>query len=129
MSDKEFLDRLNYFRSIYNYSNYRFSKLTDIPVSTLYSMDNHYSVPTMHTFLTFCDGFGITPCEFFLQDCDDTLTISGDTKKILKNITLLSPENKRLVQDIIRAYEKYYSDSRRGGREAPRPLRREDHRR
>ena len=102
MSDKEFLDRLNYFRSIYNYSNYRFSKLTDIPVSTLYSMDNHYSVPTMHTFLTFCDGFGITPCEFFLQGCDDTLTISGDTKKILKNITLLSPENKRLVQDIIR---------------------------
>ena len=35
----------------------------------------------------------------------------------------------KLVQDIIRAYEKYYSDSRRGGREAPRPLRREDHRR
>lgn len=102
MNDKEFLDRLNYYRSIYNYSNYRFSKLTDIPVSTLYSMDNHYSVPTMHTFLTFCDGFGITPCEFFLQDCDDTLTISVDTKNILKNIILLSPENKKLVQDIIR---------------------------
>ena len=33
------------------------------------------------------------------------------------------------IEDIIRAYEKYYSDSRRGGREAPRPLRREDHRR
>lgn len=102
MNDEDFLSRLNYFRSIYNYSNYRFSKLTDIPVSTLYSMDNHYTIPSMHTFLTFCNGLGITPCEFFLQDCDNTLTISHDTKQIIKEISLLSPENKILVGDIIR---------------------------
>ncbi len=92
---------MNYYRGLYNHSNYRFSKLTDIPVSTLYSMDNHYSIPSMHTFLSFCDGFGITPCEFFLQDCDDTLTISKDTKSLLKDFILLSPENKKLVKEII----------------------------
>jgi len=32
----------------------------------------------------------------------------------------------KLVQDIIRAYEKYYSDSRRGNVKGP--FRREDHR-
>lgn len=101
MNDKEFLERLNYYRNIYNFSNYRFSKLTAIPASTLYSMDYHYTIPSMHTFLTFCDGLGITPCEFFLQDSDDTLTVSRDTKNLLQELALLSPENKKLAENII----------------------------
>ena len=63
---------------------------------------------------------GLVEAAKVLKGVEDISIIQFTEKDVVRH---------KLVQDIIRAYEKYYSDSRRGGREAPRPLRREDHRR
>lgn len=102
MNDHQFMERLNYFKKINSHTTYEFSKMSDIPFSTLYSMEQKYSMPSMHTFLSLCDGFKITPCEFFLQENDTILNISAENRAIIKDLLLLSQKNRSLVHEIIK---------------------------
>ena len=60
---------------------------------------------------------GLVEASKILRGVEDISIIQFTEKDVVRH---------KLVQDIIRAYEKYYSDSRRGNPKAP--FRREDHR-
>ena len=62
---------------------------------------------------------GLVEAAKILRGVEDIAIIQFTEKDVVRH---------KLVQDIIRAYEKYYSDSRRGNRERSAPARREEYR-
>jgi transcriptional regulator with XRE-family HTH domain len=102
MDDQQFIERLNYFRKINSYTLYELSKNSDIPFSTLYSMEHNYSMPSMHTFLLLCKCFRITPCEFFLQKNDTMLNVTNDTYTLIQDIVSLPIRHRIMVHEIIK---------------------------
>lgn len=79
------MDVLKRLKNIMNekgISEYKLSKLSNVPQSTINSMFHKYNNPTIYTLESLCKGLDITMSEFFRQD-KDSIEVTNDTKLMI----------------------------------------------
>lgn len=65
-------------------------------------IENGKNLPSMESFLNFCEYFNITPMEFF----DDSIDYPIETKRISKELNKLTSEELELILMLIKALNK-----------------------
>lgn len=82
-------------------SRYRLAQKSGIAQSSISTLLNRKSVPTIQTLEKICDGLGITLAQFFAGD-DEVLDLTNDQKELLKNWNSMDQQQQDLVKTYIR---------------------------
>ncbi len=94
------LKKINKLRIDRNWSIYRLSSESGIPISTITNMFNRETLPSISTLELLCNAFGISLSEFFEED-----EIKKDNSELLselcKKFEVLSPKEKSIVLDLV----------------------------
>lgn len=101
MTEQEIISRIKHLCQTRKWTVYRLSKASGITYSTLCTMLNKGTAPSMSTLAKICDGFGITMKQFF-DVGDETATLTPDEKRHLSLWTQLETANKKVVEKYIR---------------------------
>lgn len=65
MNENDILDKIKKYMELRNWSLYRLAKESEIPYTSLHSMFEKNTQPTLSTLRKLCDGLGINLCDFF----------------------------------------------------------------
>lgn len=79
-------------------SRYRLAQMAGIPQSSISTLLNRKSVPTIQTIDKICDGFGITLAQFF---CSTRVNLTDEQHTLLDKWDKLSEQDKMLVNAYI----------------------------
>ena len=82
-------------------SRYRLAQKSGIAQSSISTLLNRKSVPTIQTLEKICDGFGITLSQFFAED-ERVLDLTKDQEELLKDWNLMDSRQQELVKAYIR---------------------------
>jgi len=74
---------------------YRLAKEAEIPFSTLNTMLNKTSFPSVPSLMKLCDGFGITLAQFF-SEYDESALLTNEQKVCLEHWSRLGEQEKGL---------------------------------
>lgn len=77
-------------------SRYRLAKKSGISQSSISTLLNRKSIPTIQTLEKLCAGFDITLAQFFAKD-DEIPDLTEEQKKLLKNWNALDDHSRQLV--------------------------------
>lgn len=83
-----------------NWSAYRLSKETGLSPSTIINMFNRGTTPSIPTLETICTAFGITLAQFFAEG-NNMVSLSTDQMDFFNKWAMLTPNQKRLLQQLI----------------------------
>jgi len=100
MTEQEIIVRIRTLCDARAWTVYRLAKESGITYSTLCTLLNKSSAPSMGTLVKICDGFGITPKQFFDTD-DTTALLTPEQKKHMEVWNRLSPKNQRAAGKFI----------------------------
>ena len=78
-------------------SRYRLAQKSGIAQSSISTLLNRKSVPTIQTLEKICDGFGITLSQFFAED-DIVLDLTKDQEELLKDWNSMDSRQQELVK-------------------------------
>lgn len=92
--EKDIIDRISDLCQERNWSYYKLAKESDIAYSTLNTLLNKPNIPTIHTLVKICNGFGITLSQFFNSRKMDLTT---EQKDLLNLFNTLDNSDKRLA--------------------------------
>ena len=81
-------------------SRYRLAQKSGIAQSSISTLLNRKSVPTIQTLEKICDGFGITLSQFFAED-DKVLDLTKDQEELLKYWNSMDSRQQELVKAYI----------------------------
>jgi len=76
-----------------SWTSYRLAKESGITYSTLNSLLNKGTMPSIPTLSRICDGFGISLSQFFSDD-EMVAALTSEQKKLIVQWNVLSDENK-----------------------------------
>ncbi|MBQ8638728.1 MAG: helix-turn-helix transcriptional regulator [Lachnospiraceae bacterium] len=102
MDEIAVLDRIRSLCRVRNWSLYRLSKESDIPSNTLYNMMSRTTTPTISTILKLCDGFGITPSQFFREDETEWPELTQEQLELLQRYDQIDDRKKELLLTYLR---------------------------
>ena len=100
MTEQQIIQRIKALCESRSWTVYRLSKASGITYSTLCTMLNKGSAPSMGTLAKICDGFGITVKQFFDLE-DDTATLTVSEKAHLVKWGRLSNKQQDVVDNYI----------------------------
>ena len=103
MYEKDIINRISELCKERNWSYYKLAKESDIAYSTLNTLLNKPNIPTIHTLVKICNGFGITLSQFFNSPLMD-LTV--EQKELLKLFNTLDNSDKKLALTYITGLNK-----------------------
>lgn len=86
-------NRIKELCNAYSWTYYRLAKESDITYSTLSTMLNKGTIPSIPTLEKICDGFGISLAQFFSED-SVAATLTEEQRLHLIEWNKLSGENK-----------------------------------
>lgn len=92
MPEIDVTERIKNLCTAYSWTYYRLAKESGITYSTLSTMLNKGTMPSIPTLEKICSGFGITLSQFFLED-ENTATLTTPQKEHLQQWNELTPEN------------------------------------
>lgn len=75
---------------------YRLAKQSQVPYSSLTTLFRKNHVPTIHTLFKICDGFGITPSQFF-DGGDEAVKLTKEQRKLLCQWNRLDAQSRKLA--------------------------------
>ena len=101
MTEQEIISRIKSLCQARGWTVYRLSKESGITYSTLCTMLNKASAPSMGTLVKICDGFGITMKQFFDIN-DDSAALSVEEKRHLMLWGQLNDDNQSVVDKYMR---------------------------
>ena len=78
-----------------NWSYYRLSKASGLTYSTINTLMNKQTLPSLNTLNKICQGFGISLAEFFTQE-HPSASMTSEEKLCLHIFSSLSPEDRKL---------------------------------
>ena len=81
-------------------SRYRLAQKSGIAQSSISTLLNRKSIPTIQTLEKICDGFGITLSQFFAED-ERVLDLTKDQEELLKDWSLMDSRQQELVKAYI----------------------------
>ncbi len=102
MQEKDVIMRIEELCRQRSWSYYRLVKESGISYSTLNSMLNKGTAPSLATLLRICEGFGITPAEFFDKSAQ-TASLTKEERELLLCYRELSERNRELGAVYLRA--------------------------
>ena len=100
MTEEQIIQRIKTLCESRSWTVYRLSKASGITYSTLCTMLNKGSAPSMATLAKICDGFGITIKQFFDPE-DDSVTLTVAEKAHLLKWGRLSNKDRDVVDNYI----------------------------
>ena len=100
MPEIDVVKRIKALCAAYGWTSYRLAKESGITYSTLNSMLNKGTTPSIPTLSKICDGFGISLSRFFADD-DAVATLTNEQIIFLENWNQLSEENKHNAEKYI----------------------------
>lgn len=93
-------ERIKKLCAAYSWTYYRLAKESGITYSTLSTMLNKGTMPSVPTLEKICNGFGISMSQFFLDD-ENTAMLTMTQKAHLERWNVLTPENKICAEKFI----------------------------
>lgn len=100
LSENYIIDRILELCEEKGISRYRLAKMAGLSQSSLSTLLNRKSVPTIQTLDKICDGFGITISQFFAGS-DTHPDLTEEQEKLLNAWDELFPEERALVKAYI----------------------------
>ena len=100
MTEQDIIIRIRTLCEARNWTIYRLAKESGITYSTLCTLLNKSTAPSMGTLVKICDGFGISPKQFFDTD-NATALLTPEQKKHMESWNRLSPQNQRAAAKFI----------------------------
>lgn len=100
MPEIDVVRRIKVLCAAYGWTSYRLAKESGITYSTLNSMLNKGTMPSIPTLSKICDGFGISLSRFFADD-DTLAALTNEQIKLLDGWNGLSAENKHNAEKYI----------------------------
>ena len=82
------------------FSRYRLAQKSGIAQSSISTLLNRKSVPTIQTLEKICDGFSITLSQFFAED-EEVLDLTKDQEELLKDWNSMDSRQQELVKAYI----------------------------
>lgn len=99
----DILQRIRDLRDERGWSNYRLTEEAQLPCATLSNMFARQTLPSITTLTAICNAFGISLAQFFSDDTDEIL-LSDEEKSLLKQLRLLKPNEKKIINLIINEF-------------------------
>lgn len=101
MQDSEIIERIKYLCDARSWTVYRLAKESGITYSTLCTMLHKSNAPSIPTLQKICQGFGISPSQFF--DCENDLAaLTASQREHLRLWNALSESNQQAVDQYLR---------------------------
>lgn len=100
MPELDVIQRIKDLCTAYSWTYYRLAQKSGMTYSTLNSMLNKGTIPSIPTLRKICNGFGISLAQFFAED-DATATLTIAQKQHLRNWNELSCENREHAEKFI----------------------------
>ena len=79
---------------------YRLAKETGLSSSTITNMFRRNTVPSIPTFETICEAFGITLAQFFAEDLN-MVALTPEQKSFFDHWANLTPQQKELLDKLV----------------------------
>lgn len=94
------LEEITRLRLKRNWSEYELAKKAGIPQSTISTWYRKGQKPSVESLEKICKGFGITLSEFFAEG-NDPVSLTPEQEKMLDQWSVLSPEKKKFVKEML----------------------------
>lgn len=94
------LKKLRILMNQRNLSEYKLSKLSKVPQSTINSMFKKNNMPSIPTLAALCDGLGVTLSEFFYEP-EHPAEKDQSAEELLEKWYLLSKEERNTILKLI----------------------------
>lgn len=107
MNSDDVINKLIEIRDRRKWTNYKIAKESNVPTTTISNIFNKKSKPQIDTLLYICNGFGITPAQFFEED-EEQPRLTNEQVQVLELWNQLSEDQKNAVKTIM---ELLYSDN------------------
>lgn len=98
------LARLRQLLDERGWTEYRLSKECGLAQSTIGNIYRRNTSPSLETLETICKGFGITLSQFFADG--DLVELTPELKELFDGWVTLTPEQKSLVEQMVRTMRK-----------------------
>ena len=97
LSENYIITRIEQLCKRKNISRYRLSQESGIAQSSISTLLNRKSVPTIQTLEKICEGLDITLAQFFAGD-DEFPDLTAEQKQLLDNWNMMDAHQKELVK-------------------------------
>ena len=97
-------ERLRQLLNERGWTEYRLAKNCGLSESTIANIYRRNTVPSLATLEAICKGFGITMAQFFAEG--EMVEISPELKELFENWVNLTPEQKKAVNQMLKAMNK-----------------------
>ena len=101
----DILKRLVELQNQRGWTDYRIAKEAGLSPNTVSNIYRRNNVPSMITLEALCKAFGITMAQFFAED--EMVELSPELRELFAKWTALTEEQKTVVWQIIKSYEKH----------------------
>ncbi len=95
--------RLLELQKQHGWSDYKIAKEAGLSSNTVSNIYRRGNTPSLATLNSLCKAFGITMAQFFAED--DLVELTPELKKLFDKWTVLTPEQKTALWQIIKTYE------------------------
>lgn len=100
----DILQRLAELQSQYGWSDYRIAKEAGLSPNTVSNIYRRNNIPSMTTLEALCKAFGITMAQFFADN--DMIEVTPEIKELVDRWSALTAEQKTVIWQILKTYEK-----------------------
>lgn len=101
MTSEKMKETIILYRKAQGLSQKALADKCNLTQSTISTLENSSFYPSMYSFLTICEGLSITPSQFFLEDGEENIALTEDSKNLLDLWNSFSPQNKELALQIL----------------------------
>ena len=98
------LERIKRLMEERGWTAYQLAKQSDIPQSTLSNLFKRSTIPSIPTLERICSGLGITLGQFFAEGT--LVEMTEEQRELFQDWALLDAEDKRLIQQLVKALER-----------------------
>lgn len=98
LAENYIIDRILQLCDQKDMSRYRLAQKSGVSQSSISTLLNRQSIPTIPTLEKICDGLGVTLSQFF-ADADQILDLTAEQKELLEMWGNMSEHEKELVKE------------------------------
>lgn len=107
MNENDVLNKIKKYMELRNWTLYRLSKESNIPYTSLHSMFEKNTQPTLSTLYKICSGLGISMGDFFSADTSSkSLSCTEKESALLDSYRKLTANDKKLICTLLERLSK-----------------------
>ena len=99
----DILEKITQLRIERNWTEYQLAENSGLTQSTISSWYRKNMLPTIPSLNRICEAFGITLSQFFLENSENTVTITDRQRQLLNYASKLNPEQYDALLDFLKS--------------------------